>query len=107
MPKLEDVARYVRSKNAGPFWVTIDVFCADDDAYARLKQAPLLTPRGVAAVYSVDAGIVKIFHDDPLRVIKISFPRPIIQGSLKDTDSHAGQYFVALLGRDIHDAPDA
>ncbi len=35
----EEVAQYVRSKNAGPFWVTIDVFCADDISYARLTQA--------------------------------------------------------------------
>ena len=107
MSLLKEVAQYVRSKNAGPFWVTIDVFCADQDSYSRLTQAPLLTPRGIAAVYGVADSMVQIFHDAPLRVIKISFPRPIVQGSLEDVDSHAGQYFVALLDRDIHEAPEA
>ena len=107
MPALKELVQYVRSKNAGPFWVTIDVFCADQASYASLKQAPLLAPAGIAAVYGVPATLVKTFHDDALRVIKISFPRPIVQGSLDDVDSHAGQYFVTLLDRDIHDSPDA
>lgn len=106
MPSLKDVAQYVRSKNAGPFWVTIDVFCVDDTSYARLTQAPLLSPAGIAAVYGLTASDVRIFHDAPLRVIKISFPRKVIQGSLGDADSHAGQYFVALLDKDIHATPD-
>jgi hypothetical protein len=106
MPSLKEVAQYVRSKNAGPFWVTIDVFCADDISYARLTQAPLLSPGGIATVYGLNASDIKVFHDAPLRVIKISFPRKVIQGSLGDADSHAGQYFVALLDRDIHVVPD-
>ena len=106
MPSLKEIAQYVRSKNAGPFWVTIDVFCADEVSFARLTQAPLLSPAGIAAVYGVKEQDVRIFHDAPLRVIKISFPRKIIQGSLGDADSHAGQYFVALLDHDIHAVPD-
>ncbi|HWF57903.1 MAG TPA: DUF4387 family protein [Candidatus Dormibacteraeota bacterium] len=30
---IADVARLVRSKNAGPFWLTIDVMFDDDDVY--------------------------------------------------------------------------
>ena len=35
MSKLSDVAYYVRSKNAGPFWVTIDIFCNNEESYKR------------------------------------------------------------------------
>jgi hypothetical protein len=31
-----------------------------------------------------------------LRVVKVSFPRPITQGSLHDRDMHAGQHHVPL-----------
>src|ERR1035438_1888880 len=34
LPKLKDVCRYVRSKNAGPFWVTVDLFFDSTDSYA-------------------------------------------------------------------------
>lgn len=97
MSTLKDVAKYVRSKNAGPFWVTIDVFCEDDAAFDRLCAAPALAEPAVAQLYGVAAGEVRIFRDRPLKVIKISFPRPVAQGSVSDTDSHAGQYFVPLL----------
>ncbi|NBB14777.1 DUF4387 family protein [Caulobacter sp. SLTY] len=97
MSPLKDVARYVRSKNAGPFWVTIDVFCDDRAAYERLCAAPALGAVAIADLYGVGSNQVRIFHDDNLKVLKISFPRPIAQGSTEDVDSHAGQQFVPLL----------
>jgi hypothetical protein len=102
VPSLKDVAQYVRSKNAGPFWVTIDIFCGDAAAYDRIRRAPSLSRGAVAKLYGVAPEAVKVFEDEPLKVVKISFPRPVAQGSARDTDSHAGQYFVPLL-----DAPVA
>lgn len=96
MSRLDEAAAYVRSKNAGPFWVTVDVFCGEERAFERLRQAPLLSARSVAAIYGVPVEQVRIFHDRPLHVIKISYPRPVPQGSAADVDSHAGQAFVAL-----------
>lgn len=97
MNKLKDVARYVRSKNAGPFWVTIDIFCAEAEAFGRICAASSLSAASIASLYGVSQSAVKIFQHDALNVIKISFPRPIAQGSVRDADSHAGQYFVPLL----------
>lgn len=97
MRQLRDVARYVRSKNAGPFWVTVDVFCDDQGSYETLCAAPALGAVAIAELYGVGSNHVRIFHDDNLKVIKISFPRPIAQGSTLDVDSHAGQQFVPLL----------
>ena len=31
-----------------------------------------------------------------LHVVKVSFPRPVVQGSLHDRDMHAGQHHVPL-----------
>ena len=39
MSKLSDVAYYVRSKNAGPFWVTIDIFCNNEESYKRIASS--------------------------------------------------------------------
>jgi hypothetical protein len=97
MSPLRDVARYVRSKNAGPFWVTVDVFCDDQPSFERLCAAPSLGAGAIADLYGVGSDHVRIFHDDNLKVIKISFPRPVAQGSTFDVDSHAGQQFVPLL----------
>jgi hypothetical protein len=95
--QLKDVARYVRSKNAGPFWVTVDVFCEDQAAFDLLRAAPALAAPAIGALYGVDPDLVRLFHDANLKVIKISFPRPVAQGGSRDADSHAGQQFVPLL----------
>ena len=101
MQTLKDIAKYVRSKSAGPFWATIDVFCEDEATFDRLCDAPALAAPAIGQLYGVPAADVRIFQDRPLKVIKISFPRPIIQGSAADSDSHAGQYFVPLLSAPI------
>ena len=104
MARLEDVARYVRSKTAGPFWVTIDVFCDDDASFSRVVRAPGLAPAAVARLYGVSPDSVRLFPDPKLKVLKVSFPRPVVQGSAADADSHGGQYFVRLLDAPV--APD-
>lgn len=35
---LADIAQKIRSKNAGPFWITIDIFCSTADRYKRIKR---------------------------------------------------------------------
>jgi hypothetical protein len=92
---LADVARLVRSKNAGPFWITIDIFFATDADYAAYHDD--ITADGVAAAYGVDESTVKIFGIPNLRVVKVSFPRPVPQGSAYDRDMHAGQQHVPML----------
>jgi len=91
-----DVASLVRSKNAGPFWQTLDVFLPDDEAYRRVAEAPGLDAATVAAAYRVDPAGVRIFHLPHIRVVKISFPRPTTQGGVHDRDMHAGQQHVPL-----------
>ena len=101
MQPLSDVARYVRSKNAGPFWVTIDIFCDSEAAFDRVCNAPSLSPSAVGALYGRDAAIVRIFPDRNTQVLKISFPRASVAGGFRDRDAHAGQYFVPLLSAAI------
>lgn len=97
MAKLGEIVRYVRSKNAGPFWLTIEIFCEDQESYERLVRAPTLSKESIAALYGADPTHVKIFHLPQFRALKISLPRPVPQGSLQDWDVHAGQQYVQLL----------
>jgi hypothetical protein len=97
MPKLKDVCRYVRSKNAGPFWVTIDLFFDGAEAYERHRRDPAIGAEAVAALYGVDAALVKRFEVDDLQVVKLSYPRPQPQGGILERDMHGGQQYVPLL----------
>ncbi|TVZ00990.1 DUF4387 domain-containing protein [Trebonia kvetii] len=91
---LDDLALEVRCKNAGPFWMTLDVFLPDDAAY-RIADA-MITPEVVAELYQVPRESLRIFRIPQLRVVKVSFPRPVPQGGLHDRDMHAGQHHVPL-----------
>ena len=97
-----DVASLVRSKNAGPFWQTLDVFLPDDDAFRRVAEAPGLDEATVAQAYRVDPTTVRIFRLPDIRVVKISFPRPTPQGGVHDRDMHAGQQHVPLARLPLH-----
>jgi hypothetical protein len=93
---LQDLAIEVRSKNAGPFWVTMELFLRDAAAYAVAADPAFVNEEVVARLYGVPAAGVRIFHVPSLNVVKISFPRPVPQGGLRDRDIHAGQHHVPL-----------
>jgi hypothetical protein len=96
MTTLADLSTEVRSKNAGPFWVTMELFLRDAEAYTIAADESFLNEEVVAALYAVEAGAVQLFRIPSLNVVKISFPRPLSQGSLRDRDMHAGQHHVPL-----------
>ena len=93
-PTLGDLALEVRSKNAGPFWMTLEAFMPDDQTY-RVADT-LITAELISKLYLVPPASVQIFRIPELHVVKVSFPRPITQGSLHDRDMHAGQHHVPL-----------
>lgn len=91
-----DLAIEVRSKNAGPFWMTMELFMRDATGYAVVADPAFLDAPRIARVYGVAADTIQIFRLPQLNVVKISFPRPVGQGSLHDRDVHAGQHHVPL-----------
>ncbi|MEG3635456.1 MULTISPECIES: DUF4387 domain-containing protein [unclassified Micromonospora] len=96
MTVVADLALEVRSKNAGPFWVTMEIFARDADAYAVLADPSFLDASVIARLYGVEAADVQFFRIPSLNVVKISYPRQVVQGGLRDRDIHAGQHHVPL-----------
>ena len=93
---LGELASQIRSKNAGPFWLTLDVFFASEPDYLLAVNSGGLSAETVAARYLVDPATVKYFELPAIRAVKISFPRPVTAGSFEDRDLHAGQQHVPL-----------
>lgn len=95
MSELGQVATRIRSKNAGPFWITIDIFC-DAEGYARVAAVPT-----EAFSARLGVGAVKRFDLPDLHVVKISLPRPQVQGSARDRDMHGAALAEVLRGLPI------
>lgn len=97
--RLADKVVKVRSKNAGPFWVTLDVFCGSADVFHTVRAQ--LTADRVAALYQQPVAVLKRFEIEDIYALKFSLPRPVIQGSREDRDMHGAQYAVLLAELEI------
>ena len=86
------LADKVRSKNAGPYWITVDVFCGE--AFGRLAE--VLSAERISAITGAQTRTVKRFALPELGVVKLSLPRPAVQGSREDRDMH-GAALAALV----------
>ena len=99
--KLGKLARLIRSKNAGPFWVTFDIMFANDVDFERVVSAKVLTKNWIARTYQVQEDSVILVGISAANAIKFSFPRPRIQGDPGETDMYSGQQYAPLLDLDV------
>lgn len=97
MTTVQDVCHHVRSKNAGPYWVTFDLFFNGPEVFAKYHDAPALGPETLQRLFGADPRLVKKFSVPGLNVVKISYARTSPQGGEVERDMHCGQQFVRLL----------
>lgn len=97
MAVLKDLARVVRSKNAGPTQLTLDVFFRDAQAYARAAASAALSVERVAGLYEVPAPSVQRYLLPELAAIKFSLPRRVCAGAPGDGDIYGAQQHAPLL----------
>lgn len=99
MALLGRIASSVTSKNAGPYWITIDIRCGDPARFNTIRTA--LTTEAVAARCGVTPDKIKRFDIVELSVVKLSLPRAVVQGALSDRDMHGAQYANLLREMDL------
>ena len=91
---LGEKVKKIRSKNAGPFWITVDIFCGNKRVYKDVCNK--LSNSKIVSLLMISEQDLKRFEIDNLNVIKFSFPRKIIQGGIFDRDMHGAQLAVLL-----------
>ena len=99
MPLLGEKVRKIRSKNAGPFWITIDIFCGSKVIFDEVRVK--LDNVRITNLFHINRQTLKRFEIESLNVIKFSFPRQIIQGDILDRDMHGAQLAVLLSEMDL------
>ena len=97
MRTLGEVAKLVRSKNAGPFWLTLDVMFDDRSIYEAVRDQRVISVELVARLYNQPTDLIRVFAHNAAMAIKISMPRPHSSGSPHDTDVFGGQQYAPLL----------
>ena len=94
---LSDLAQVIRSKNAGPRRLTLDVMFATDADYQRVAQSPALSRAHIAALYRVPEDDVAVIPYPLGRAIKITLPRDVVSGDVGDRDVYGAQQHAPLL----------
>ena len=101
MPKLWELTKLIRSKNAGPFELTFDVIFRDREGYEKVRDAKLINAEWFARTYRLAPEVVSIIHYDAANAIKITIPRPAISGDVDDTDVFGGQQHGPLVDIEV------
>lgn len=95
---LDEVATIIRSKNAGPFRLTLDVLFEDRAVYEAARRSRVLSAERVAALYGVaHEDVTDHVEYDPAKAIKITIRRRVSAGSAEDTDVYGCQQHTPLL----------
>lgn len=97
--RLADLARVVRSKNAGPTLLTIDVLFAEAAHFDRALAA--FSSSAISSLYGIEAENIRVIPYRPAMAIKIVMPRKVIAGDPGDRDVYGAQQHAPLLGIEV------
>jgi len=100
--RLSELAKTIRSKNAGPDYITFDIIFPDKESYELVKKSKAITVPKVAKLYSVpEKRIVSFVEYDPGNAIKFTFQREKPNGTLGETDLFGCQQYGPLIDYEI------
>lgn len=95
---LKDLAKTIRSKNAGVNKITFDIIFRDRENYERVKRSGAITRATMAALYGIAPERISDFVEyEPACAIKFTIFRERPSGSAGDGDIFGAQQYAPLL----------
>ncbi|WP_136608667.1 DUF4387 domain-containing protein [Paenibacillus dokdonensis] len=100
--KLYDAAAVLRSKNSGPFEITVDALFDHFDTYNKIKQSGIINKDTVSRLYNIEPDhITQIVFFDQAMGFKITFARSVSSGSFLDRDVYGAQQHAPLMDLEV------
>jgi len=100
--RLIDLAKTIRSKNAGVDLITFDVIFSDKETYERVCQSGALSRSAVRRMFRIGPDrITDHVAFDPALAIKFTIRRSLPSGSPGDGDIFGSQHYGPLLEVEI------
>ncbi|MCE5169819.1 DUF4387 domain-containing protein [Paenibacillus profundus] len=101
--KLYDAAAVFRSKNSGPFAITVDVLFTDSLFYYKMKHSGQINKEVVSKLYNVEPELIThiVFFDQALG-FKITFARKVSSGTFLDRDVYGAQQHAPLMELEVN-----
>ncbi|GAQ24756.1 MULTISPECIES: DUF4387 domain-containing protein [Tepidanaerobacter] len=95
---ITEVAEVIRSKNSGPYELTMDIIFKDFDSYEKVKQKDIINKKLISSLYQIpEEDIISIINFDPAKAIKITIKRPLVAGAIGESDVYGAQQHAPLL----------
>lgn len=96
--KLVDVAEVIRSKNSGPYELTLDIIFKEWKVFEEAAAVKAINPELIAGLYNIPVEkVINIIEFKPAKAIKATIVRPIASGELGETDVYGAQQHAPLL----------
>lgn len=100
--KLVDLAKTIRSKNAGVEKVTFDIIFREKENYELVKNSKVINKKSIAKLYNIpEEKICDFVEFDPANAIKFTIYREISSGNPGDGDIFGCQQYPPLLDIEI------
>jgi hypothetical protein len=95
---LRDLAPIIRSKNAGPFLMTLDIIFDNTLRYEAVRDAAVISRESIATLYGIsNADRIDVYYNDAARAIKVCMPSRTPSGHFRCTDVYGAQQYFPLL----------
>lgn len=101
MPKLKDIAKACKSKNAGPFELTLDIMFEDVQMFDKVRKTGVICRELFASLYNVPVDKVLLTEYPPALAFKATIERRIASGDVGDTDVYGAQQHAPLLNIEV------
>jgi hypothetical protein len=93
-----DVARVIRSKNSGPYELTLDILFKDRRYFQLFQSRGIIDAALVSRLYGVTpAEVLGIVYFEPSNAVKVTLRRRVPSGAPGDTDIYGAQQHAPLL----------
>ena len=99
---LAEIAKTIRSKNAGVDRITFDLIFAERADYELVRRSGVVSRSAVCRIFGIeDSRITDYVEFDPALAIKFTIRRTVPSGSPGDADTFGGQQYGPLLGIEV------
>ncbi|OPZ74278.1 MAG: hypothetical protein BWY80_00643 [Firmicutes bacterium ADurb.Bin456] len=100
--KITDLAGVIRSKNSGPFELTLDLVFKDRASFELARRSGIFTRELFAGLYNVKLeDVLGLVEFEQANAIKATLVRPIASGAPGDTDVYGAQQHAPLLDLEV------
>ena len=95
---LKEVSKVIRSKNAGPFELTLDILLKETEMFEKMREKNVINVKAIAELYKIpEEDVISIVYFPNANAIKATIVRPLPSGALGERDVYGAQQHGPLV----------